>query len=245
MATMTFEELVRQLASLYGSDLQSVVLYGSTVAGEYVPGLSDRNVLVLLERLDLERMRGEAAIARGWREAGNPPPLTLTLREWRGCADVFPMEVADILELHRVLHGTPPFDGMAVDREHLRLQLEQQSLGKLIQLRQGVLASGGDDAKLLELLAASLSTFMVIFRAASRLHGEKPPTDYDALTQHVGERVGFDAAPFRRVIAHVRGGEKLAPKDSPPILTGWLDGLERLVAHVDALGRPAPRGTPP
>jgi hypothetical protein len=44
-------------------------------------------------------------------------------------------------------------------------------MGKLLKLRQGVLAAGGDTKAQTELLAASLSTIMVIFRAIQRLNG--------------------------------------------------------------------------
>ncbi|MFN2432555.1 MAG: hypothetical protein ABR599_07030, partial [Gemmatimonadota bacterium] len=210
------------------------VLYGSAAAGEFIERRSDRNVLVIVEALDLEKLRNEAAVARGWAEAGNPPPLTLTVQEWRGCADVFPMEVADVLGGHRVLHGSPPFDGVRVDLEHLRLQLEQQALGKLLQLRQGVLAAGGDAARLRELLATSLSTFMVILRAVARLHGEEPPADYEALTGSVAAHAGLDAAPFVRVVRHVRGAETLPKEDAPAVLAAWLTEMQKLVAHVNA-----------
>ena len=42
---MKLEELVRQLQLAYGTGLQSVVLFGSAVAGEHNPKKSDYNVL--------------------------------------------------------------------------------------------------------------------------------------------------------------------------------------------------------
>src|SRR5574338_1620220 len=159
---MTLDELVDQLRKVYGAQLRTVVLYGSAAAGEHIPKRSDYHVLVVVDELTPQHMRTGAAVARAWGENGNPPPLTLTTSEWRGSADIFPMEYADILERHRVLYGTPPFDGIAVDREHLRLQLEHEAMGKLLKLRQGVLAAGGDERQQIELLAASLSTIMVI-----------------------------------------------------------------------------------
>src|SRR5919199_3964284 len=193
---------------------------------------SDYNVLVLVNRLDLELLHREAAIARAWTESGNPPPLTLTVHEWRTSSDIFPMEYADILERHRVLHGEPPFDGIAVERRDLRLQLEHQAMGKLLQLRQGVLAAGGDRARLVELLAASLSTFMVIFRAVVRLHGEQPPTDYPALAGRVAALAGLDGEPFVRVVRHVRGEARIAEAEVAAVLAGYLAGAQRLVAHI-------------
>lgn len=239
MARMDVDELVRQLARLYGEELRAVVLYGSAATGEHVPGRSDVNVLVLVERLDLERLARQSATARAWAAGGNPPPLTLTLEEWRGSADVFPMEYGDILEGHRVLYGSLPVEEIAIDRRHLRLQVEQQALGKLLQLRQGILASGHDERRRIELLAASLPTFMTIFRAVLRLAGERPPADHLRLAQRTGELAGFDPAPFQRVARH-RRGERLASRDAAAVLEGYLEGARRLVSHVDRTKIPPP-----
>src|SRR5881398_2130618 len=177
MAKMTPEELVEQLRAAYGDALRSVVLYGSAAAGEHIPKRSDYNVLVLVDSLSLDRLSAAAAVARAWSEGGNPAPMTLTTREWRSSADIFAMEYADILERHKILYGEAPFDGIRVDPGDLRLQLEHEAMGKLLKLRQGVLAAGGDRTRQLELLRASLSTMLVLFRAVLRLHDEKPTAD--------------------------------------------------------------------
>src|SRR6185295_12890905 len=101
---MTLDELVAQLQKVYGPELRSVVLYGSAAAGEHIPKRSDYNVLVIVDSLTMTHLRAEAAVAQAWGESGNPPPLTLTTQEWRSSADIFPMEYADVLERHRVLH---------------------------------------------------------------------------------------------------------------------------------------------
>ena len=230
---MTLDELVDQWKKVSGARLNAVGLYGCAAAGEHIPKRSDYNVLVVVDELSMQHMRTGAAVARAWGEGGNPPPLTLTSAEWRGSADIFPMEYADILERHRVLYGKPPFDGIAVDRAHLRLQLEHEAMGKLLKLRQGVLASGGDEKAQLELLAASLSTIMVIFRAVERLHGSTPPTDYDRLSRDVATRVGFDVAPFARVVRHVRGETKISSSEVAPVLAGYVDGMNQLVRYLD------------
>ena len=84
-------------------------------------------------------MNVRAAEAKGT-HAGNPPPLTLTTREWRRSSDIFSMEYADILERHKVLHGQLDMN-VTVDPEHLRLQLEHEAMGTLLQLRRGALAA--------------------------------------------------------------------------------------------------------
>lgn len=233
MATMTLDELVTQLRSAYGSHLSAVVLYGSAAAGEHIPRKSDYNVLVLLDRVEPSTLAAASAVARAWNDAGNPPPMTMTTAEWRGSSDVFPMEYADILDRHRVLDGVLSFDGVVVSHDHLRLQLEQQVLGKLLQLRQGALLAGSDGKRQLDLITASLSTMMVLFRAVLRLHGETPKGDNVALAERVSTLAALDATPFVRAVRHVRGEAKLTAGDAGGVLAGYLTGIERLNAHLD------------
>ena len=232
MARMTLDDLVSQLGAAYGTALKSVVLYGSAAAGEHTKR-SDYNVLVIVDALDASRLAAASAVSRAWTEAGNPAPLTLTTHEWRGSSDIFPMEYADILERHRVLHGNPPFDGIQVDLKDLRLQLEQEAMGKLLKLRQGLLAAGNDGKRQVELLAASLSAIMVIFRAFLRLHHEVPAKDNIVVADAVSKRAGFDAAAFTAVVRHVRGESSIDASNAMGVLDGYLRGMERLVQYLD------------
>ena len=174
------------------------MLYGSAAAGEHIPKRSDYNVLVLLESLDdAQSLVAASAVARAWREAGNPPPMTMTRRGVARLGGHLPDGVrrhprAAIACCTASRHSRES----RVDRADLRLQLEQQVMGKLLQLRQGALLAGTDGKRQVELLAASLSTMMVLFRAVLRLHGEPPTGDNATTATRVGALAGFDAAPF-------------------------------------------------
>lgn len=233
MAKMTLEELVAQLRAAFGSGLQTVVLYGSAAGGEHIAKRSDYNVLVIVDDLPAERLQAASAVVAAWSEGGNPPPLIFTNAEWRGSSDIFPMEYADILDRNRVLHGAPPFDGIRVDPRDLRLQLEHETMGKLLKLRRGVLSAGNDRDKQIQLLDASVSTIMVLFRALLRLHGQTPPTDNVALSEAVGVRAGLNADAFVKVIRHVRGEAKLSANDVGPVLHDYVLGVECVARHMD------------
>jgi hypothetical protein len=244
MAKMTLDELVAQLTKAFGENLRAVVLYGSAVNGEHARKSAGQDVLVIVRALGAEQLRAASAAARSWAESGNPAPLTLTEAEWRRSADIFPMEYADILERHRVLHGTPPFEGIRVEPEHLRRELEEQAMGKLLHLRQGALASGGDGRLQLELLEVSLGDFMAIFRAIVRLRGGSPPADNEALTREIASSAGFDPEPVLRVVRHARGSARLTPALAGETLAGYLTAVDALVSWLDRLdaGRPGGPG---
>lgn len=230
---MTLEDLIGQLQSAYGDALRSVVLYGSAVAGEHIAKKSDYNVLVVLDRVPLDKLAAVGAVLRAWGEAGNPSPMTFTEAEWRSSSDVFPMEYADILERHRVLYGTDPCNGVTVSKSDLRLEVEQQALGKLLHLRRSAMAAGINKKAQVSLLEASLSALMVVFRGVERLHDATPPQDYTELSRRVAQRAGFESEPFERVIRHVRGAATLESGDAASVLAGYLLSMEKLVAYLD------------
>lgn len=232
MAKMTLEELVSQLRVAFGKDLRAVVLYGSAAAGDYNPKKSDYNVLVLVDSLATDRLMAASAAVKAWSDSGNPAPLTLTMDEWHGSSDIFPMEYADILERHRVLFGDLTMD-IAVNPSHLRLQLEHEAMGTLLQLRRGMLAAGNDPKAQLRLLEESSSTVMVVFRAVLRLRGEVPPTDNVELSQKAATAAGTDATPFVQVIWHKRGETPIRSADIPRVLEGYLAGTQQLVRYLD------------
>ena len=234
--TMTLDALVAQLRQAHGAALHAVVLYGSAASGEEIAGRSDINVLVLAQSIGLDTLRTLGQTMRAWQEAGNPPVLEMTVDEWNASADIFPMEYADILERHRVLVGTLPTEGIEVKTSDLRLQVEQEAMGKLLRLRRGAMLAGTDAARQQELLRASLSTLLVIFRGVMRLHGEIPPRDAAQVMASVSRHCQFDAAPYEQVLGLKRGAV-LGPAETDRVLAGYIAGMTALVQHLDAFGR--------
>jgi predicted nucleotidyltransferase len=232
MAKMTLDNLVAQLRVAFGSELRAVVLYGSAAAGEHLPKKSDYNVLVLVDSLPADRLAAASATTKAWSDDGNPAPLTLTMDEWHGSSDIFPMEYADVLERHRVLYGDLVMD-IKVDPAHLRLQVEHEAMGTLLQLRRGTLAAGNDPKARLALLESVSSTVMVVFRAVLRLRKEVPALDNVELSQKVATAVGMDATPFVQVIWHKRGEPKIRGEDIGRILESYLAGMQQLVRYLD------------
>lgn len=237
MAKMTLEGLVAQLSSVYGDELVGVALYGSAARGEHVTRLSDLNVLVVVQRITMEHLRKEGAAARAWREAGNPPPLTMTRAEWLGSADIFPIEYADILAHHKVLAGTLPLAGVVVERADLRLQLEHEAMSKLLRLRHAVLEASGDQKALLSLLEQSASAMLVLLRAALRLAGTEPPNDSEAVCDRFATQSGRDASALRRIVRHNRGIEALTQREAASLAEQYLGFAESLVGYLDAFSQ--------
>ena len=234
MAAMTLDGFTQALRDAHGDALRAVVLYGSAARGEHVAKHSDHNVLVLVRALTPAALRASARATREWTALGNPPPLILTESEWHTSRDVFAIEVADILAHHRELWGTLPH-GVAVEAANLRHQLEFEAMGKLLALRQGLLAADGDAELEIALLTATRSAVLVLFRTLLRVHGEPAADSAAEVVRRAARHAGFDPAPFLKVLSHVDGSARIVPAEADALLAAYHAGLERFVAHVDAI----------
>lgn len=229
-------ELVTALESLYGDSLRAIVRFGSAVAGEVLAGQSDTNLLIIVDAVSLTQLLHKSVAVQQWTKAGNPAPLLLTLAEWRSSSDIFAMEYADILHRHEILVGKAPFAGISVAPGDLRLHVEREAMGKLLQLRRAIMAVGDTPPAHLQILLNGLSTLMVLFRGVARVAGSQPPVDYLQLSRDVATLAGFEARPFERLVQHARRDVQIPASEITAVLTGVLDALERLVAHLDRAG---------
>ena len=148
--------------------------------------------------------------------------------------DVFPIELLDIRECHKILFGEDLVTNLDIDTKNLRLQIEHELRGKLIHLRQSYLKTGGKAKAVTDLMVKSLSTFLVLFRASLRLFGEEiPQKKMDALDKLAGH-LDFDTQVFKTVQDLKDGTKK--PKDVPvgELFNTYLETIECVIDAVDA-----------
>ncbi|MFC1679000.1 hypothetical protein ACFL2T_02185 [Elusimicrobiota bacterium] len=228
----TPEKLVEELKDACGPNLKSVVLYGSMAAGDSVAKRSDHNTLVVLERLGVGELKAISGVAGRWAEAGNPAPLLFTWARLKKSGDVFPIELSDIKENHKILFGENPLEDIPIDQGNMRVELEHEMKGKLIQLRERFLLTRGDPQEVRELLIDSLSTFLVLFRAALRLHGERPPASKLEALRALRKHIEFDEEIFRGV-HELKAGGKGPGLDPMTMFENFLRGVETVTDAVD------------
>ncbi|HEY0025744.1 MAG TPA: nucleotidyltransferase domain-containing protein [Longimicrobium sp.] len=229
------QELAWQLEAIFEADLVSAVLYGSAARGEYRPGVSDLNVLVLLRDVSPATLRRASQAARAWVAERNPPPLVMSVDEWRRSADVWAIELADIQDANIRLSGADPFEGITIRPEDLRLQCERELKGKQIQLRERYLLLADDPNELADVVMRSFSTFLVLFRTVLRLSGEPGVRDAETVVQRVADQVGFSPGPLLEIHRARTSGGKLRAEADSPLVVGYLDAVSRVVNHVDRL----------
>jgi len=180
----------------------SAVLYGSAARGDYIPGRSDINLMLVIEQASPEILRSLGRAFTGWRKGSQEPPLLISRAEWNRALDAFPIEIADIQTSYRVLRGADPLHGVRVDLGDLRKALEREFRGKLLRLRQGYATYAPDPAALGALGLQSAATILVLLRGLLTLLGRPVPSDPLELASTSAAAIGFEGEHLLHIVRH-------------------------------------------
>jgi hypothetical protein len=212
----------------------SVALYGSAAGPDYVPGSSDLNLVVVLDRLEHDDLRSVRSHVAAWRKKGVATPLLLDRGFLANAADVFPMELHDIRAEHRLLFGEDVFGPLDVRDDHLRFQCEHEVRGKLLRLRELYLEADGSRRQLRALMLDSLKTFLIVMRSLVRSRGIDAPVPYADVLRTFGEHFDRRFPVMERLLRLKLSNDKWSG-DEEETFRGYLAELQQLVALVDRL----------
>ena len=232
-AEQNLTDLVTRLKNAAGSNLLSVILYGSAATEEFHPGHSDLNVLCImlsLGRDDLSKLHPASA---WWAKKGHPAPLFFTLNELHHSADIFAIELLDIKAAHRVLHGEDVIASLHVPMDLHRLHVERELRNNTLRLRQHYLMHPADSRKTLELMTSSISTFAALFRHALIALGEDPPPTKRGTMDRLGSVLGFDPSPFHTIFDIREGRKRERDVNVQATFDAYLDRVAKVTEEID------------
>ena len=225
-------QLTEQMRAAFGPDLVSVVLYGSAAGDDFVPGRSDLNFAIVLERVTFPLLKVLHRYLPQWHKLGMAMPLLLDRPFLSRARDAFPMEFHDIKAQHRVLYGESVIANLTIDTRHLRYQAEHEARSKLLRLR-GLYAEVGADPKgLPALMIDSVKTFVIIMRNFIRLQGGAAHSGYIQVLDQFERHTNL-SFPTMRLLVRVRLGVEPWPETIDRTFAAYLEEVERLVNLID------------
>ncbi len=227
------EKVAAQIADDLGENLRSMVLFGTAIRGGYAPAHREVNIMVMVEDASTRAIGPIEKSLAAWVKKGNAAPLIFERGEWEGSTDVFPIEIEDMREAHKLVAGTDPFEGTVTNRNDLRRELERELRGKLLQLRAQYAAFAPNGGALTRLLTDSASTFFVLMRALVRLEGETPEAKPARLVEQAASIANLDVGAFGWVVDKITGEKVKALRSDDPIAARYVDEIQKLTNYVD------------
>lgn len=234
-----FRAFIDDLRATHGTNLESVILYGSAAAGDFVPQQSNYNLLIALHKITPKELRHAHASIREWSKMGHPVPVYFTVSELQNAADVFPIEFHQMEAARRVLYGTDVLDGVSISDQYLRHQVEYELRSKLLRLRREYIPASESVDGLKDLMAESLGSFATLFRAALLLKGVRAPVTKHEVVALTVQEFGLEGIPFEKIfnIRENNFTENLEEVGANRLFAEYMEQIEKMIDAVDGIGK--------
>ncbi len=139
--TSSLESIADKLRAALGANLYSCMLYGSAVRGDLVPGVSDVNVLLVLEE---STPQAHEAIAAAIEDSLPISPMVIARRGMERTLRVFAPKFLSIRRNYRVLHGADFLREFSFDPAQERFLIEQSLRNYQMRLTHAFITMGDD-----------------------------------------------------------------------------------------------------
>jgi hypothetical protein len=223
--------LKRVVPSL-GTALESLVLYGSSVRGEFVRGRSNVNVLLVMANLDGEALRKLAKLHTRWKRE-QVIVLLFTPEELQRWASSFPLEFCELKESHRLLAGRDVVPTIRLDRGVTSELVRREAKANLLRLRQRYVEGGAAEEAALILMPLSITGLMPCFRGWARARDLPVPAKTEQQIEEIGRRLAVDSKPLLEAWDLRCGRISPGPVEVPRLFDRYLAALEQVVSLLE------------
>lgn len=234
----TLRAYVTHTERVFGNALEAVLLYGSAARGEFLPGRSNLNLMIVLSGCGAQVLHSYASIHRRWQKEGIVVPLFFTPEELQQAATWFPLEYLEIRDAYVLLKGRDPFLVLQIDLQRLRAECEQEIRGNLLRLRQRFVEGGGKAESAALLMPLSLTALLPALRGIFRVLERKVPPSSELLLAQLQSIMNLDTGAFEEVLRLKRGAITPGPVELPRLFDRYHTALQALVLKIAQLSSP-------
>lgn len=207
-----------------GENLHSCCLYGSSVRGNAIEGVSDLNVLIVLND---SNSAAHEAVARALEKSPQIDPFVLAKRGFERSARAFATKFASIQRNYRVLHGADPLAQLKLDPQLERFLCEQAV--RNLRLRMVYAFVTRNQHKSYDRFILRNTTAMFVqFSEALRLEGISVPRDFESRIAVWEREFKVEAQVMHDLLALKRAPQRFSESEA-------IRWHERLFPVVDAV----------
>ncbi len=223
-AEATLDQAVGALRSELGDNLFSCCVYGSAVRGNAIEGISDINLLIVLNQSNSE---AHQAVARAIGGLPQIDPFVLAKRGIERSVRAFAPKFASIKRNYRVLHGADPLASMEVDDGLERFLSEQAIRNLRLRLVYSFITRAQHKAYD-RFVVRHITPVFVQCSEVLRLNGVDIPTAFEARIPVLEKEFKIDGQVLRDLLALKKKPSRFFDEE----VVAWH---ERLFPVVDAV----------
>jgi predicted nucleotidyltransferase len=233
--TSVLTDFINSAKEAFGSNLRSVVLYGSGAEGKLRP-TSDVNLILVLTAFSQQQADHLREPLRLAQAAIQLRAMFLLESEIRPATEAFAVKFADIARRRRVLYGDDVFASISVSRDDAVFRLKQTLLNLTLRMREAYVARSLREEQLVALIADVAGPLRSCASTLLELEGRPVASPKDAL--EVVSALLADGPPRAadvQLISEARRRSMLPGEVTAPLLFHLIDLAGAMSARADAL----------
>jgi len=223
--------IVRKLSSELGGNLHACILYGSAARGDWIAGVSDLNLLIVLEE---STPPAHAAIAEALEASPFVSPFVIGLPGMQRTFRAFATKFLSIRRNYRLLHGTDVLAALSIDAAQERFLVEQALRNHRLRLVHAYISFRDDRRRFTQFIVRSRVGILVQLSEALRLNGVDVPKSHSERLPILERQMGTDASVLRDLAA-IKQQKRFLRDDEVPayhtrlygLLTGAISWIEQ------------------
>jgi len=203
--------IVEKLKTQLGENLYSCVLYGSATGSNYIDGVSDINLLIVLNESTPE---AQAVIAEAIAGKTRVEPFVLGRHGLERSMCAFAVKFVSIRRNYRLLHGAYPLASVNIDPRILRFLCEQSVRNLRLRLVHAFITFGTDTRRYQAFILRTLSNVFIDISEALRCEGiEVPVAHAERIPILERELAGVDVAILRDLLTLKANPRNISPQE--------------------------------
>ncbi len=216
-AASLLDQLTQAALKAFGSDLVSLVLFGSAAEGR-LRASSDINLLLVLERFDAVEVDAFRAPLRAAHAAARVQAMFMLRDELPAAAELFAVKFSDIRVRHRVLHGPDLVAGLVIPPEALYLRTREVLLNLVLRLRERYTRVSLREEQLVQAIADTAGPLRAAAMAILQLEGRQAAAPKAALESIVADLADAELTQTLAILSAARERGALPPGTAGPAL---------------------------
>jgi hypothetical protein len=206
----TVDSALAALRRELGGNLYSCCLYGSAVRGNMVRGVSDVNLLIVL---DVSDPAAHEAVARAIGAEAGVDPFVLGREGFARSVQAFAAKFSSILRNYRVLHGADPLAGITLAPALERFLCEQALRNLRLRTAHSFVTRARHCAHG-RFLMRSVTPLFLRLSEIVRLEGAELPGEFSERIVLFERMLGLDGAVLRELLELKKRREPLTAEEA-------------------------------
>ncbi len=232
--SITLADFVETAQEACGSNLVSVVLFGSAAEGRLRPS-SDVNVILVFKEFHIPQVNQLREKLRVASAAIRMNTMFLLESELAIATEAFAVKFNDIMNRHRILYGVNPFAHLEVSRTATIQRLKQVVFNLILRLRERYALVSLREEQLVTIVADATGPIRACAANILGLEGKKFSHPKEALQILTEVLPPNNWSEILSKMSTAREDQALAPGAATATVLGVLELLNAMLKHIQDL----------